>query len=223
VSSGAPGQRRIAGFPRYGLPPFATRWPFVSEQPTLRVGGEVGESLELPLSVLGALPRMELVADLHCVVTWTAGGLRWSGFRFRDVWERFIAPRGPATDARWLLCKGADGFRAALWLPDALAPDVLLADRLDGAALPLEHGAPLRIVAPAQYGYKSVKHLVAVEVCVGRPRTSAGWREHARGRVALEERSEHLPGWVWRWIWRALLPPTRWWYARAARMRETGR
>ena len=38
-----------------------------------------------------------------------------------------------------------------------------MADHLDGQLLPIEHGAPLRLIAPAHYGYKSVKHLHRIE------------------------------------------------------------
>jgi DMSO/TMAO reductase YedYZ molybdopterin-dependent catalytic subunit len=50
-----------------------------------------------------------------------------------------------------------------LLLSDLLAAEVLLADILDGLPLSMEHGAPLRLVAPAHYGYKSVKHLSGIE------------------------------------------------------------
>jgi DMSO/TMAO reductase YedYZ molybdopterin-dependent catalytic subunit len=40
---------------------------------------------------------------------------------------------------------------------------LLLADRLNGAKLTPDHGAPPRLVAPMHYGYKSVKHLTVLE------------------------------------------------------------
>ncbi len=65
----------------------------------------------------------------------------------------------PDPEVKHLWFEGADGFSASLLLDDPLAQDVLLADGLDGQPLPLEHGAPLRLVAPAHYGFKSVRHL----------------------------------------------------------------
>ena len=74
------------------------------------------------------------------------------------------------------------------------------------------HFAPLRLIAPALHGYKSVKHLVAIEPRRGfRPGfADRQTRAHPRGRVALEERGRGLPGWAYRWIYRALFPPTLW-------------
>jgi DMSO/TMAO reductase YedYZ molybdopterin-dependent catalytic subunit len=80
-----------------------------------------------------------------------------------------------------------------------------VADTVEGAPLPLDHGAPLRPIAPGLYGYKSVKHLCAIEYRRTYDPGSAGWLAHRRGRVALEERSPLLPGWVWRQVG----PPVR--------------
>ena len=42
-------------------------------------------------------------------------------------------------------------------------PDVLLANELNSQPLTVEHGAPLRLIAPKHYGYKSVKYLCRME------------------------------------------------------------
>jgi hypothetical protein len=109
-----------------------------------------------------------------------------------------------------------DGYRTSLLLEDALAPNVLLADHMDGGPLPIEHGAPLRLVAPDLYGYKRVKHLATIEPWLTfRPGPAdRQTRAHPRGRVALEERGRGLPGWMYRRIYRALFPPTLCYYRR---------
>jgi DMSO/TMAO reductase YedYZ molybdopterin-dependent catalytic subunit len=73
----------------------------------------------------------------------------------------------------------------------------------------VSNGAPLRMVAPAHYGYKSVKHLYAIEYRHAYDPGPAGWKAHPRGRVAQEERSRYLPGRVWRPVWRAGQPLVR--------------
>ena len=52
------GQRAVAGFPRFGLPRSATRWPPAAPG-TLRVVGDVRHPLELPPVELAALPHRE--------------------------------------------------------------------------------------------------------------------------------------------------------------------
>jgi DMSO/TMAO reductase YedYZ molybdopterin-dependent catalytic subunit len=82
------------------------------------------------------------------------------------VYEALIVPAarpGFGASARYVIVSALDGMRAGLPIADALADDVLLADTMDGAPLSAEHGAPLRLVAPAHVGYKSVKHVSAID------------------------------------------------------------
>lgn len=195
---------------RFGLPHFARRQVDPPARPMLTVTGEVRHPTQLDVGELMAgLERREQENDLHCVATWSALDLTWSGVLFRDVARLIVAVVQPHPRARWLTVTGLDGFRSCLLLSDALADDVLLADRLNGAALTSLHGAPQRLVAPAQYGYKSVKHVAALEYRGTYAAGSAGWKEHPRGRVAHEERSRFLPGPVWRRAWASMLPLAR--------------
>jgi DMSO/TMAO reductase YedYZ molybdopterin-dependent catalytic subunit len=108
-------------------------------------------------------------------------------------------------------------------LEDLLAQDVLLADRLNGEPIPVDHGAPLRLIAPAHYGYKSIKHLARIEF----RRPDEGYRvsgfrfmDHPRARVALEERGRLVPGWLLRHLYRPLIPGTVSRFANASRNRQ---
>ena len=67
---------------------------------------------------------------------------------------------------------GLDGHWSVMLLEDALADDVLLADHLDGAPLDAKHGAPVRLVAPAHYGFVNVKHLCRIELLTAEPAQS---------------------------------------------------
>jgi DMSO/TMAO reductase YedYZ molybdopterin-dependent catalytic subunit len=201
-----PGQHAIADFPRFGshrsAPP-----PRVAEPSMIRVEGAVARRLEVPLARLAALPRRALIADFHCVAGWTAPGLHWSGVPFRSFYEKLIVPEArPDLGVSHVLFRGADGYRSVLTLEDALDDEVLLADQLGGVALGGDHGAPLRLLSPAQYGYKSAKHLCGIEL---HTRALADGHEsalpafalallgpHPRARVALEERHRLLPTWL---------------------------
>jgi DMSO/TMAO reductase YedYZ molybdopterin-dependent catalytic subunit len=204
-----PGQRRRPDFLRFGVP-FRTRPP-LPDVPELAVTGAVEQELRLPLTeVLGALPRVERTADFHCVATWSVTGLRWSGVSFRQFWEQVVVPRCRPSGAVAVIAHGSDGVTGVLDLRDALAEDVMLADRLDGRPLDDAHGAPLRVVSPGQYGYKNVKHLVRLEVTRTFPRPGFVLGEHPRARVAFEERDPYLNGRAYRLIGRGLIPPIAW-------------
>ena len=158
-----PGQREIPDFPRFGVGSFAFRFPAETERIEIAVDGDVGRPTRFA-SELESLERVEQISDLHCATTWTKRGLRWGGWRFRDFYEQLVVPRvQPDADATLVVLRGQDGMAQSLPLEDILAPDVLLADRLDGERLGMDHGAPIRLVAPAHYACKSIRHLHAVE------------------------------------------------------------
>lgn len=206
-----PGQREIESFPRFGLTPFAVRFPRELGAPQIQVGGDVRTPVAVG-SELARIARVEQCSDFHCVTTWTRRALRWSGFRFSDFYQQIVVPlAGAPEDATFVVLRGQDGARSSLPLEDLLAPDVLLADHLNGQPLSIAHGAPLRLVAPGHYGYKSIKHLHRIELW----RSSASYRtvgfrfmDHPRARVAHEERGQWIPGWVLRHLYRPLIRPT---------------
>lgn len=225
-----PGQRRVEGFPRFGIhmhrPP-----PASPDEPVIEVMGAVREPVTVPLTRLADLPRTELDADFHCVAGWSATGLRWEGVAFTTFYTEVIAPALRLDEAvTHLVLRGLDGYRSIVTLEDALGEDVLLADRLDGQPLDGDHGGPVRFVSPRQYGFISTKHLCRIELHTTAPARSYhrspllqfGLRAlvtpHERARVWEEERHRHLPAWLLRPVYRALIGPFR---ALAARGSES--
>ena len=212
-----PGQQERADFPRFGLSAYARRFAQQVDRVELALVGPAGTALlQAPLA---GLPRAEQVSDFHCVTTWSHRSLRWSGVRFADFYERHFAARfDAAPGVMALVFRGQDGYRTALLLEDLLAADVLLVDRLNDLPLSLAHGAPLRLVAPAQNGYKSVKHLCRIEFSAGPAKLKKGalaFLDHPRARVALEERGRWFPGWLLRHAYRPLVKPAVAEFARA--------
>jgi DMSO/TMAO reductase YedYZ molybdopterin-dependent catalytic subunit len=213
-----PGQRAIAHFPRFGVPASASRLP-AAPGAGFAIQVEAADATLAPISLteLAQLRRVDVVADFHCVTTWSCRSLSWSGYAFREFYERLLRPQAPAhSSCAFVELKGLDGYGTCVALEDLLAENVLLADRLNGAPLSLEHGAPIRLVAPSLYGYKNIKHVSFVRLRSDyRPAfAERQTRAHPRGRVALEERGRDLPGWAYRIIYRAFLPATLWYFQR---------
>jgi DMSO/TMAO reductase YedYZ molybdopterin-dependent catalytic subunit len=209
-----PGQVATEEFRRFGLPWFAHRFPTETDRIAIHISGDVAAPFKA-IEQLALLPRVEQVSDLHCVTSWSKCSLRWHGIRFRDFYEKLVIPAArPSADATLVVFVGQDGYRNALPLEDLLADDVLLAMSLDGNALTIDHGAPLRLVAPAHYGYKNVKHVHRIEFRRNLSRhrrfPGPGFMSHPRARVALQERGKYLPGWLYRILYRPLIGPTNW-------------
>ncbi|TQL66218.1 DMSO/TMAO reductase YedYZ molybdopterin-dependent catalytic subunit [Nocardioides albertanoniae] len=205
-----PGQRAIDFFPRFGRridqPP-----PTVPAHPTVTFGGAVAPPIEVPVDDLVGADRRVLDADFHCVAGWSVTGLRWEGVAFADVYRRYVAPAlPPGTTVTHLMVRGLDGEHFLALLDDLLSDDVFLADRLDGRPLDGTHGAPLRLVNPAQYGYANIKHVCRVDALAGAPAAGPAsllerlLQSHPRARVWEEERHGTVPGRLVRPIYRAI-------------------
>jgi DMSO/TMAO reductase YedYZ molybdopterin-dependent catalytic subunit len=221
-----PGQRAVDGFPRFGThlhrPP-----PAVPAEPVIEITGSVVEPVAVPLAALGGLERRELTADFHCVAGWTATGLRWEGVAFAAFHRRFVEPAvAPGAVVSHLVFAGLDGHRSAVTVEDALAANVLLAERLGGRPLDGDHGAPVRLVSPDQYGFVSTKHLCRIELHEREPDIDTSpvdrlLAAHPRARVWSEERHRRLPGRAVRMTYRLLIPPIRYLSARGSAFRDS--
>jgi len=197
-----PGQKEWDIFPRFGLPQYANRFPKVIDRINISIGGDI-EEFEVS-EALVSLPRTDQVSDFHCVTTWSKLDLNWSGYKFKDFFEQLIKPK-LKSEISFVVLKGQDGYKTSLPLQDLMKENVLLADRLDNKALNIEHGAPVRIVAPDHYGYKNPKHLYRIEFYAKPRKVKQGYlsfMDHPRARVAHEERASSGPGMFFRYLYR---------------------
>ncbi len=132
----------------------------------LKIHGAVDREITVSYADLVAMPSIERMITLTCVSNEVGGDLagnaRWQGVRIADV----LAMAGPAAGADCVLSTSIDGFTVTTPI-DALTDDrdALLAFAMNGEALPVEHGFPVRMVVPGLYGYVSAtKWVVDLEV-----------------------------------------------------------
>ncbi|MER5642703.1 sulfite oxidase [Kitasatospora sp. NPDC002227] len=151
----------------------------------LMLGGAVEHPMVLGLGDLRARPRVTHTVTLECAGNgraqleprplsqpWLDGGVgtaEWTGTPLAPL----LREAGLADAAVEVLFTGADHgvergveqtFARSLPLAEALREDVLLADTMNGAPLPPQHGAPLRLVVPGWYGMAHVKWLTGITV-----------------------------------------------------------
>ncbi|MFE7719001.1 molybdopterin-dependent oxidoreductase [Nocardia rhizosphaerihabitans] len=82
----------------------------------------------------------------------------------------------------------------------------------EGTPLNSDHGAPVRLVSPRQYGFVNTKHLCRIEFHTSPPADPEKWSPlaaHRRARVWEEERHRYLPARVVRPIYHRLIGPIR--------------
>jgi DMSO/TMAO reductase YedYZ molybdopterin-dependent catalytic subunit len=197
-----PGQKESTIFPRFGLPKYANRFPKNTDSVGFSIGGDL-EDFEIG-EELSSLPRTAQVSDFHCVTTWSKLNLNWSGYKFNDFYNAFILPK-VSHDISFVIIMAQDGYKTSLPLIDLLKQNVLLADQLDNQPLTIEHGAPIRIVAPDHYGYKNLKHIKRIEFYAKKQVVKKGYlrfMDHSRARVAQEERASKGPRILFRWLYK---------------------
>ena len=149
----------------------------------LRIGGDVDRTLDLSLSDLRQMPSATLVVTLECAgngralfeppvagIPWRKGAVgtaRWTGVRLAELLRR----AGVKAGSRHIWLDGADrglgrapDFIRNVPLEKAMHADTLLAYQMNGEALPVSHGFPLRAIVPGWEGAYSVKWLTDVHV-----------------------------------------------------------
>ena len=125
----------------------------------LRVEGRVKTPRSFSLAELQALPSRTQITKHTCEEGWSAIA-QWTGVPLRAVLEA----AGIVPSARFVNFFAYDDTAEGLDMFDALHPQTILAYGMNGRALPLGHGAPLRLRVETQLGYKSVKFLERIEV-----------------------------------------------------------
>lgn len=206
-----PGQKPRADFPRFGLPRYADRFPANPDDRSITIKVNDNDPVKIDDS-MADLPRITLQADFHCVTTWSYMGAEWGGVKFKTFFDKHVRSlENEQPQLSGAVLYAQDGYRTSLHLEDLMQDDVMLADTLDGQPLSIAHGAPLRLVAPAHYGYKNLKHLKRIEFHSTLPNIKRGlsaFLDHPRARVNKEERGRWVPGWILRYIYRRLIPGT---------------
>lgn len=161
---------------------------FVVEPWKVEVTGAVAKPGTYDLEdILAPHTLEERIYRLRCVEAWSMV-IPWVGFPLADLIKRFE----PTADARFvefitLVDPGQMPaqrsrfatiqwpYREGLRMDEAMHPLTLLAVGLYGDILPAQNGAPLRLVVPWKYGFKSIKSIVSMNFRSDMPNTT--WRD----------------------------------------------
>ncbi|MBQ0932324.1 protein-methionine-sulfoxide reductase catalytic subunit MsrP [Ideonella alba] len=155
---------------------------------TVMVDGEVRQPRRFDLDELLKLaPMEERVYRLRCVEGWSMV-IPWVGWSLAELLKK-VEPTGNAKFVEFTtLADRAQmpglrsgvldwPYREGLRLDEAMHPLTLLAFGLYGEVLPNQNGAPLRLVVPWKYGFKSAKSIVRIRLVEKQPLSS--WEQAA--------------------------------------------
>jgi DMSO/TMAO reductase YedYZ molybdopterin-dependent catalytic subunit len=129
--------------------------------PSYRLSLTGGREVSLSRDDLLAMPQHTARLPIACVEGWTTTQT-WTGVRLSDLAARAGVPGARNAFVRSLQPAGV--LSKASLSGDAVAdPDALLALRVNGADLPLDHGFPARIIVPALPGVHNTKWVASIE------------------------------------------------------------
>lgn len=126
----------------------------------LRIYGEVEKAIVLSYEELLKLDQVHIICDVHCVTGWTLLDSSWTGVRLGSIMDRVK----PTRNGRYISFKAAENYSSNVPVSDAQKDNVILAHSFSGERLPRAHGAPVRVLVPDRYFYKSAKWLEAIKV-----------------------------------------------------------
>jgi DMSO/TMAO reductase YedYZ molybdopterin-dependent catalytic subunit len=125
----------------------------------LSIEGRVARPGYFTLADLQRFPARTQITRHHCEEGWTAIA-EWNGVQL----SRVLEAAGMLHGARYVNFFTFDGWADGIDMLDALHPQTILAYGMNGKALPIPHGAPVRLRVENQLGYKSLKFINRIVV-----------------------------------------------------------
>ena len=146
----------------------------------VEVGGAVEHNLSLSMKDLRSFPSRTQITRHDCVEGWSCIG-EWTGAPLNLI----LASAKPKPEARYVMFYCADPMGSSLSgdmpyyyesldLLEATHPQTLLAYQLNGHPLPVQNGAPVRLRAERQLGYKMAKYVQRIELVENFNRINGG-------------------------------------------------
>jgi sulfoxide reductase catalytic subunit YedY len=149
---------------------------------TVAVEGEVAKPRTFGIEELLRFPLEERVYRLRCVEAWSMV-IPWIGFEFNRI-AKLVEPTSKAKFVEFVTAlqpENMPGVRRpvldwpyveGLRIDEAMHPLTILAVGLYGEVLPNQNGAPVRLVVPWKYGFKSGKSIVRIRFAERQPKTA---------------------------------------------------
>jgi sulfoxide reductase catalytic subunit YedY len=149
---------------------------------TVVVEGEVAKPRTFRIEDLLKLPLEERIYRLRCVEAWSMV-IPWIGFEFNRI-AKLVEPTAKAKFVEFVTALQPDTmpgvklpvldwpYVEGLRIDEAMHPLTILAVGLYGEVLPNQNGAPIRLVVPWKYGFKSGKSIVRIRFVSEQPKTA---------------------------------------------------
>ena len=125
----------------------------------LEIEGAIENPKAFSLEELSKLQDKEIVADIHCVTSWSKFDTKWGGISF-DKLLSIIKQKNIANFVEFLCADG--NFTTTVPIEAIKAENSILALTYEGEPINDKHGGPVRPIIPDLYFYKSAKWVVKI-------------------------------------------------------------
>lgn len=133
----------------------------------LQVIRKPGDTLFISLDEIKALPKTEEVFDFKCIEGWSQVTW-WGGVRFSDFLKKYNLTEQAQMQYTSLVTPDKE-YYVGIDNKSILHPQTILCYEMNGRPLPMNQGAPLRLIIPVKYGVKHLKRIGTISFSNIRP------------------------------------------------------
>ncbi len=126
-----------------------------------------GDTVFITLDEIKKLPKTEIVFDFKCVEGWNQI-THWGGVKFSDFAKYYKLDSETQMEYVGMITPDK-GYYVGIDMPSAIHPQTILCYEMNGKALPLNQGFPLRLIIPVKYGVKHIKRIGTIYFSNTRP------------------------------------------------------
>jgi DMSO/TMAO reductase YedYZ molybdopterin-dependent catalytic subunit len=134
----------------------------------LQVVRKIGDTLNITLAEIKALPKTEIIFDFKCIEGWNQF-THWGGVRFSDFMVKYNLAN--KASMKYVGMQTPDSmYYVGIDMPSMLQEQTILCYEMNGKPLPMNQGYPLRLIIPVKYGVKHLKRIGTIFFDNNKPR-----------------------------------------------------
>ena len=119
-----------------------------------------GDTVFITLDDIKKLPKTDIVFDFKCVEGWNQI-THWGGVKFSEFAKYYQLDSEIQMEYVGMITPDK-GYYVGIDMPSAIHPQTILCYEMNGKALPLNQGYPLRLIIPVKYGVKHIKRIGSI-------------------------------------------------------------
>ena len=128
----------------------------------------IGDTLQITLAEIKALPKTEITFDFKCIEGWSQI-THWGGVRFSDFINKYGLSK--QSHLKYVGLQTPDSaYYVGVDMPSMMQEQTILCYEMNGQPLPMNQGFPLRLIIPVKYGVKHLKRIGTLFFAHTKPR-----------------------------------------------------